>query len=473
MMRSYMSAACCLIAALWTFPAIADEASQVFDSLYSVKIKQVAATSDRTDDIALAKEMLAVAKDGGSTPKLQALLCDAVGDLAGKHPDGFPTAIEAMQLLADSQEDQRDAARLKLIDLLTKQTRTGKAEERADASDALIDLLITIGDEKAEKKQYAEAAGDYRRANILATQSKSDSLDATKAKMEFAMSRDRTLKQISRLEEKLLKDAKDHATAEEIVKLYVSELDDPAEAAKYLDRANNEQLKRLVPIAAKPLHSIAEKELLSLGEWYSEMVGATNGSAKNAMLRRSVKYLTRYLESNTIDQLSRTKAEVWLKTGNAALAAADAKTAKVEKPEVLISENATYKTSSVHSGYVPRDGFLKGGRNLHEGRFAFATLDGQAGEFVTVDLGAPKVITRLWIENRRLDFLERAQGMSVFLSMDAKGTGKAVWTAEKGEAEWTIELPRPLRARYIIIKQDPKNTNCLNLAQLKVFGTGK
>lgn len=473
MNRPWTIVLCTAIASVPIANAFADEARQVFDSLYGQKIKQAAATSDRADDIALAKAMLAIAKDSGQTPKLQALLCDTASDLAGKHPDGFPTAIEALRLLADSQEDQREAARVKLIDLLTKKSRTGKAEERAGASDALIKLLITMGDEKAEKKQYAEAAGDYRRASTLATQLKSELLNGIKTKLDFAMARDRALKQIARLQEKLLQNANDHTTAEEIVKLYMMELDEPTNTAPYLSRVKNERLARLVPMTLKPIHSVEKGDLLLLGEWYSELAGTSIGPAKDAMLRRSVRYLSRFVESNPGEPLSRTKAEVLLKTGTAALAAADAKPTNVEQTDVWISENATYKTSSVHNGYVPRNDFLTGGRNLHEGRFSFATQDGLAGEYVTVDLGAPQLITRLWIENRRLDFQDRAQGMSVFLSTDAKAHGKAVWKAEKGDAEWTIELARPVRARYIIIKQDAKNTNCLNLAQLKVFGTGK
>jgi len=330
MKRSWVCAIGCIIMSLPISAAFADEARQVFDSLYGQKIKQAAATSDRADDIALAKEMLAVAKASGSTPKLQAMLCDTAGDLGSKHPDGFSTAIEAMQLLADAQEDQREATRVKLIDLLTKQSRTGKAEERTQASDAMIDLLIAMGDEKAEKKQYAEAAVDYRRAFILATQRKSDLLNVVKAKMEFAVSRDRAVTQIARLREKLLQNANDHATAEEIVKLYVVELDEPTAALPFINRVKDERLKRFVPLAIRPASELSATDCLELAQTYVAWSREQGKADKIHLWGKAARLLEEYLKVHTADDLSRRQADVLLSEAQAKLAAANSEAVTAE-----------------------------------------------------------------------------------------------------------------------------------------------
>ncbi len=319
MPRSWNIIVCCIPAWMSAATVLADEARQVFDSLYGQKIRQVVATADRTDDIALAREMLAVARESGGTPGLQILLCNGAGDLAGRHPDGYAAAIEAMRLLADEREDQRDAARAKLIDLLTRQSRTGKAEERADAGDGLIDLFVTTGDEKAQKRQYAEAAGDYRRANTLAVQRKSDRLETIKTKLEFAMSRDRAVKQIARLQERLLQNATDHATAEEIVKLYVVELDDPKAAAIYLDRTGDARFKRLVTATIREQDATAS-ESLALGQWYKELADAAGAPAKYSTLRHSKHYIERFLSLHSDSDLDRTRATVLLNQVNTELA---------------------------------------------------------------------------------------------------------------------------------------------------------
>ncbi len=304
---------CSLLAALSAPAAFADEARQVFDSLYAQKIRQVTATADRADDIALAKEMLASARESGSTPTLQILLAEATADLAGRHPDGYATAIEALQLVADEHEGQREAARAKMIDLLTRQSRTGTADARAAAGDSLIDLLINMGDEKAEKKQYAEAAADYRRANTLAVQRKSDQVESIKAKLEFAMSRDRAVKQIARLQEKLLQNANDHATAEEIVKLYVRDLQDAASAGPFVTRVKNPELAERTRLASKDIGELDADACLSLGEWYKELAVGLPATDMAAMLERSSLCLTRFLSLDDATGLAKTKAEILLK----------------------------------------------------------------------------------------------------------------------------------------------------------------
>ena len=306
----------------------ADDAKSVFDSLFAAKIKAVAGSADRADDVALAKDMLALAKSSANEPALLALLCEAAHDLGARHADGYAVAAEAMTLLAETVEAGRPLAREKLVALLMKQSTIGKADEREAAGEAMIDLLLTTGDEKAEKKQYAEAAGDYRRAVTAATQKKTAALDDAKAKLEFALTRDRTMKQLSRLQEKLLKDA-DSATAEEIVRLYVIELDDPAAAKDYLNRVKDETLKTLIPLAAEPVEQTKEDDALRLGEWYHAL--AKESRTHDAPARRGASYLARFIELHASTDLARTKAAVMLKELNDRLAS----TASTIRPKAL------------------------------------------------------------------------------------------------------------------------------------------
>ena len=289
--------------------AVDSEAKKVFDSLFAGKIKAVSSTSDRADDIALAKEMLSIAKTSDNQPELLALLCDQIHDFSLRHPDGFSTGIEAQQLLADKVKDKRAAAQEKLTTLLTRQMLTGKADEREGAGETLIALLVSMGDEKFEKKEYTEAAGDYRRAATVATQRKSASLEEAKAKLDFAASRDRAVKSLARLQEKLLKDANDFATAEEIVKLYVMELDDPAAAVPYLNRVKDESFKKLAILATNKDSDRDAKDYLALAKWYKAYADLANiSSSKLTSLENVMENLNHYLERHTEDDLDRKEA---------------------------------------------------------------------------------------------------------------------------------------------------------------------
>jgi len=170
-----------------------------------------------------------------------------------------------------------------------------------------------MGDEKFEKKEYTEAAGDYRRAATVATQRKSASLEEAKAKLEYASARDQAVKNLARLQEKLLKDANDFATAEEIVKIYVVELNDPASANPYLSRIQDPQYKRHAQLAATPVSRLSASDAMSLAVWYRSMGSPTfTAEAQVSLLKRTRSCIKRYLAVQTANDLDVVKARALL-----------------------------------------------------------------------------------------------------------------------------------------------------------------
>ena len=456
--------------------AWADDAKQFFDSLFGNRLKQVKATIDRADDIALAREMLAAAQTLERADVL-AILCDNVVDLTQRHADGLPTAIEALALLAERVEPRRAETRKKQAELLTRLAASTDAKVKQKAADDLIALLVLQGDEAVKAQKIDDAVAAYRQALSAAQRFKSPTLELIKSKMEAVAHRDRALKQIARLQEKVLANANDAASAEEIIKLYVVDLDNPAEAVKFLDRTKDAKLTKLVPLAAKPLHSSEAADSAALGEWYLELATSAAGPSKEPMWRRVSSHLTRYLESGPTETLAKTKAELQLKTVSASIASIE--TARVEKelarsePESWISADATYKVNTSDGHHPSLPGLLTGGQKLNGGHFAFTTPENKGGQYITIDLGTPKIISRIWIENRRDQGKERAKGITLWLSDESNEKSEKVWTAEKVADEYPIKLPKKALVRYITIKQAEKSTEPLHLAQVKVFGWEK
>ena len=64
-------------------------------------------TSDRSDDLALAAEMIEAARATLSDPDLLPLLCNRAYELAIESPQGYKSALTAMCLLADNVSDRR------------------------------------------------------------------------------------------------------------------------------------------------------------------------------------------------------------------------------------------------------------------------------------------------------------------------------------------------------------------------------
>lgn len=456
-----------------TSAAATEDAKQFFDSLYGNRLKQVKATVDRADDVALATEILTAAR-AIERADVVALLCDNAIELSQRHADGLATAIDASRLLADKVEPRRAEARKKLVEFLTKQSFSGDTRVKQKAADELIEVLTLQGDEAFKAGRYDEALTGYRQAMTAAQRQKSPFTESIKAKIELVASRSQVQIQLARLRGKVLADATDTASVHEIIRLCVVDLDNPAEAMKVLDRAKDARLIRLVPLAAKGAENASEAECLALGEWYSELSGTATTSSKEAMWRRASSYLMRYLGFQPTDQLARTKAELLLKPIAASLATMEVDRTKLESkqngPESWISSDAIYKVSS-ESEFPALSELLSGGQGIHRNDFAFHSGESFPGQYIVIDLGMSKIVSRIWIENRRKrDMLWRAQGLTVSLATNLKQIGKPIWTAEKVETEWTVELTSKVKARYVIIKQAESSKQPLHLAQVKVFG---
>jgi hypothetical protein len=145
-------------------------------------------------------------------------------------------------------------------------------------------------------------------------------------------------------------------------------------------------------------------------------------------------------------------------------------------PEPLewVSRHADYRTSSTHIHFVPHASFLTCNGPNPYGGFAFHTRGG-GGAFVEIDLGEIRTIRRIWIENRQApgatqedeqEVWDVATGLQIRLATQRTSSGRKVWTAESGEGEYVIDVPK-VKARYIRLEQS--NQNCIHLSRIKVF----
>jgi len=143
---------------------------------------------------------------------------------------------------------------------------------------------------------------------------------------------------------------------------------------------------------------------------------------------------------------------------------------KVHPKEQWISKNATYKVSSIHENFRPLPSLLNESQQYYreETDFAFHTRN-ESGAWVTIDLGKPKRITRVFVLNRN-GAQDRAIGMSLYISSDGKRQQK-VWTATQGLPEWNVQLKKPIVGRYVTLKHPDNVAGILHLKKVKVFGS--
>jgi len=290
----------------------AAKAAEAFESLYGKEYKRVKATAEVADDIDLAKRLLAVSGEAKGQPEFLTILCEKACELAGASAAGYATAAEALEILASGVPEKAPACAARILEIRQKQFDAARGSDRAKAGEALIDALLPLVDAKEKEGAATEAAALLKRAVFVAAAVKSarrSDLDARLKAMEQAA---RMAREIEDLKKQLEADPKNAAARERLVRLYLIDLDDPAEAAKWVEGVEDESLRKYVPAAAKPLAEAPELACLELGEWYRGLGEEAPPAAKAAMYARAKAYYDRFLQMHAAADLDRTKAKAAL-----------------------------------------------------------------------------------------------------------------------------------------------------------------
>jgi hypothetical protein len=311
------------IAILLVGPAVAqaDEAADALNQLYGDDLKRVLATPSPADDIALAKQILDAARKVSSKPAFLTVLCEKAYELAAKDASGYPTATAAMDLVAEKFPDKKVDCLHKCVALYQKQYAAARGDAKVKAGETLTEALGKVSEVQAAAGDVDGAATTLRQAIVIATAIRSDTKAALQAQLDGLAPQAKVEKQVAALKAKLDAKPDDAAARKELVRLYLVELDNPAEAAKFVDEGLDEATRKYVPAAVKPIQEAPELACRELGEWYRGLADQAAAQAgKGAMLRRAQGYYERFVALHTTDDLARTTATLALNKIEDALA---------------------------------------------------------------------------------------------------------------------------------------------------------
>ena len=297
-----------LVCGTLVWAAEPDPAAETFQSLFGADLARVKATREVKDDLELAARLVSAAKDAKSQPPLVALMCEKAYELSWLTPDGQATALEAMELEAEILPAKAVACADRIIEVRQKQFDLARGEERTKAGESLAAALLAGASVRAAATPPADATVLLRRALAVASAVKSEQRAEIEARLR--------VEDLRRLVER---NPQDVAARDRLVRALVVDLDDPAQAVRYLPESGDESLRKFVPGAAKPLDEAPELACLELGEWYRGLGEAAPPAAKASMFARAQGYYRRFLELHTAEDLDRTKAAMALKKVQAEL----------------------------------------------------------------------------------------------------------------------------------------------------------
>jgi len=321
--------------------ANAAEIQELFDSLFVDRLKQVAATRDSADDLALAAEMIELAGNSTSTPGVLVLLCENALMLASKSPKGFETADAALALLLEHAPHRKADWLDKSAEIRQGRYATARSrDDKSKAGEALIEALLMLGDLHLENSKTNQAVSAYRRAMTVAGLIRSQQLPAVKAKYDAAAGHQRIVRKAEQLDARFAANPKDATLAKQLVQIYLVDLDDPVGAAKYAlaleDPTLIENIARMTGQADSP----SEDDSKALGRWYKKLATeATTDQAKAAMLTRARFYHQEFLARHGADDLEGKAFEIALK-------GIESNLAKLEEAEAKAAAKSGSKTRS-------------------------------------------------------------------------------------------------------------------------------
>jgi hypothetical protein len=308
----FYSAATILVAGLallfMSSAARAADPQAAFDELFGREYKQATATPDRADDAALAARLLKAATDLEGPADLKSLLFEKAYDLALDNPATYATAFSALDGLEKTNPDFKAAIDERRLNVAKTQYQGARAvDEKIKAGRLYIDLLMVVADAKTASGNYADAHANLRLALAVADAVKSDRKEEIADRLKRIWPRVAAAQQVETLKARLQADPADKATADAILRLYLVDLDNPAEAAKYADASGDETMKKYLLVAAMHAENLPEKACLALGNWYKDLASAA-GPTRAPMLQRAQTYYASFLAAHTTEDADRSAA---------------------------------------------------------------------------------------------------------------------------------------------------------------------
>jgi len=282
-----------LVTGLLCGGASAGDAQATFDDLFGRSVQAAKATRDTADDVDLALELLAAARQAGEHPQLLAIICTQAYDLVIRLEGEHDLAVAAMTLLADGSDEHAIGALEKIVELREERYDSARGLARRQAGEDLIDSFVALAEALSAAGETPRAAAAMSRAEQLAAEvapNRQGRLYEATQRMEVHR---RASQQAAECLSRLSANPDDSQARAALVRLELTDMDDPVAAAGHVDASVDEFLRTYVPLAAKGPEQLSPVAALEVGAWYVHLADEADAVVAAAMFRRAAGYLHR------------------------------------------------------------------------------------------------------------------------------------------------------------------------------------
>ena len=168
------------------------------------------------------------------------------------------------------------------------------SSEKEKLADEAVDLQIQAAHRSAVKGDWKQSTIEYNDARVLATLYRRPVKDNLVTRVRVVSGLARAMEQVAKGIETLAKTPDDAKVRASVVKTLLVTLDDPIQAAKYVNDDVDQQLQAYVPLAGKDASEVPIEGCRSLAQWYQkELAKGAAPLNKYRMLRRAKTYQQR------------------------------------------------------------------------------------------------------------------------------------------------------------------------------------
>ncbi len=281
-------------------------------------IKEVLASSGK--GAKAAAELVKIAGDLDS-PKNRIRLCAKAYECGISDRDGYESAVAAIDMLLECDPDRADFWNGKLLDIYRLRYVRSPRADKTESGGVYVKMLLAQADKCAEAGKWTAVAKYCTMANSVAWALKLPERQTITDRMRDARSKMMIASRLASLKKALAKDPADLKSRKRLVETCLIDMDQPAEAAKYLNDKLDETLRANVALAAGKTDELSEANLMTLAQWYRKLpIRTVSKTAKAALLTRASDNLTQFLELHTQVDIARVRAASALKAVQAELA---------------------------------------------------------------------------------------------------------------------------------------------------------
>jgi hypothetical protein len=313
------------------------DAAAIVRALFGDELKAVGSTRGEADDLALAWQIVRAAHAAKDDPALIAALCTTAYDVAWQLPGGHEPAGRAMDLLAECAAGRALGARRRLVEMWQRRQTLAEGGQKSWATESLIMALLGQVEAEDAANMASEAESTLQQAQELTGKLSGDARQRALAACEkVAAGRDR-IAEIAACLSALQRDPADRQARRKLVQLYITAKDDPATAAAYVERVDDEVLATYVQLAARPVGDLRPTTACELGRWYAHLAEQAARASRAAMLRRAARCFDSAIERSGADAEFLLVARAELQSVREALAALEGRSVVADEAHDVLS----------------------------------------------------------------------------------------------------------------------------------------